>query len=80
MSFPADGWVEQDPEVLWRTSLLAGREALDKAGLSGADIAAIGILVPYPGTETWELAIKGEGGYRKLSPDWRDYNKQLGIQ
>ncbi len=21
MSFPADGWVEQDPEVLWRTSL-----------------------------------------------------------
>jgi anaerobic magnesium-protoporphyrin IX monomethyl ester cyclase len=42
------------------------------------DVAAIGILVPYPGTETWELATRGEGGYRKLSPDWRDYNKQLG--
>ena len=26
MIFPADGWVEQDPEVLWQTTLLAGRE------------------------------------------------------
>jgi anaerobic magnesium-protoporphyrin IX monomethyl ester cyclase len=42
------------------------------------DVAAIGILVPYPGTETWELATRGKGGYQKLSPDWRDYNKQLG--
>ena len=36
--FPADGWVEQDPEVLWRTTLLAGREALASAGLKGEDI------------------------------------------
>jgi len=42
------------------------------------DVAAIGIVVPYPGTETWELARKGEGGYINMSLNWADYNKQLG--
>ena len=37
-----------------------------------------GIMVPYPGTEVWEMARKGEGGYVKLSENWDDYNKQLG--
>jgi glycerol kinase len=54
MSFPADGWVEQDPEVLWRTSLLAGREALGRAGLAGSDIAAIGITNQRETTLLWE--------------------------
>lgn len=40
--------------------------------------AAIGIMVPYPGTEVWEMAKKGEGGYRLLSTDWKDFNKQIG--
>jgi radical SAM superfamily enzyme YgiQ (UPF0313 family) len=40
--------------------------------------AAFGIMVPYPGTEVWEMAVKGEGGYKKLSTDWEDYNKQVG--
>ena len=39
---------------------------------------AIGIMVPYPGTEIYEMALKGEGGYVKMSFDWDDYNKQLG--
>ncbi|NQU62180.1 MAG: cobalamin B12-binding domain-containing protein [Rhodospirillales bacterium] len=43
-----------------------------------AEESAIGIMVPYPGTEVWEMATKGEGGYKKLSGSWRDYNKQLG--
>jgi anaerobic magnesium-protoporphyrin IX monomethyl ester cyclase len=42
------------------------------------DVAAIGIVVPYPGTETWEMARKGEGGYVNMSLNWEDYNKQLG--
>jgi radical SAM superfamily enzyme YgiQ (UPF0313 family) len=42
-----------------------------------ADITAFGIMVPYPGTEVWELAKRGEGGYQKLSLDWEDYNKQV---
>ena len=40
--------------------------------------AAIGIMVPYPGTQIWEMAKNGEGGYRLLSTDWNDYNKQIG--
>ncbi len=39
---------------------------------------AIGIMVPYPGTEIYDMALKGEGGYVKMSFDWDDYNKQLG--
>ena len=39
---------------------------------------AIGIMVPYPGTEIYNMALKGEGGYVKMSIDWEDYNKQLG--
>ncbi|NIP13224.1 MAG: glycerol kinase GlpK [Pseudomonadales bacterium] len=52
--FPADGWVEQDPEVLWRTTLLAGREALASAGLKGEDIAAIGITNQRETTLVWD--------------------------
>ena len=54
MMFPADGWVEQDPEVLWKTSLLAGREALIRAGLKGKDIAAIGITNQRETTLVWD--------------------------
>lgn len=52
--FPDDGWVEQDPEVLWRTTLLAGREALVNAGLKGEDIAAIGITNQRETTLVWD--------------------------
>ena len=41
-------------------------------------LAAIGLMVPYPGTEVAELAKKGEANYRLLSTDWEDYNKQIG--
>lgn len=40
--------------------------------------SALGIMVPYPGTEIWEMATRGEAGYRKLSVNWDDYNKQVG--
>tara|TARA_B100000315_G_scaffold249151_1_gene279950 strand:- start:196 stop:1617 length:1422 start_codon:yes stop_codon:yes gene_type:complete len=43
-----------------------------------ADETAIGIMVPYPGTETWDLARQGIGGYKRLSNNWSDYNKQIG--
>jgi len=54
MSFPADGWVEQDPEVIWQTTLRAGRDALRKAGLEGVDIAAIGITNQRETTLVWD--------------------------
>ena len=38
MYFPADGWVEQDPEVLWQTTLKAGRDAIAQAGIDPAQL------------------------------------------
>ena len=37
-----------------------------------------GLMTPYPGTAVGNMAAKGEGGYRLLSTDWDDYNKQIG--
>lgn len=37
-----------------------------------------GLMTPYPGTEVAKLAAKGEGGYRLLTTDWDEYNKQIG--
>ena len=54
MIFPADGWVEQDPEVLWRTTLLAAREALADADLRAEDVAAIGITNQRETTLVWD--------------------------
>ena len=33
--YPRPGWVEHDPETLWRTTLSTAREALRRAGLRG---------------------------------------------
>jgi radical SAM superfamily enzyme YgiQ (UPF0313 family) len=39
---------------------------------------AFGVMVPYPGTDVWDMARRGDGGYRRISEDWDEYNKQLG--
>ena len=54
--FPQSGWVEHDPEAIWQTTLATCRAALAKAGLSGADIAAIGITNQRETTVIWERA------------------------
>lgn len=35
-------------------------------------------MVPYPGTEVWEMARRGEWGYTLLTEDWRMYDKYFG--
>src|ERR1700746_2055802 len=52
--FPHSGWVEHDPEDLWRTVLATGREAIAKAGLAARDIAAIGIPNPRKPARVWD--------------------------
>ena len=37
-----------------------------------------GLMTPYPGTAVGKMAARGEGGYRLLSTNWDDYNKQIG--
>jgi glycerol kinase len=41
--FPADGWVEHDPEDIWRTTVETARQALAAAGLNAGGVAAIGV-------------------------------------
>ncbi|MFM9973124.1 MAG: glycerol kinase GlpK [Beijerinckiaceae bacterium] len=54
--FPASGWVEHDPEDLWRTTLATARAALKKAKLRGSDIAGIGITNQRETTVVWDRA------------------------
>ena len=41
--FPKPGWVEHDPRDIWSTQAGVVAEVVQKAGLTGSDIAAIGI-------------------------------------
>lgn len=52
--FPHSGWVEHDPEDLWRTVQETCREVLAKAGLTAKDIAAIGITNQRETTLVWD--------------------------
>jgi glycerol kinase len=52
--FPASGWVEHEPEDLWDTTVAVAREAMAKAGLGAADIAAIGITNQRETTVVWD--------------------------
>lgn len=54
--YPSSGWVEHDPEDLWTTALETAREAMEKAGATPADIAAIGITNQRETTVVWDKA------------------------
>ena len=41
--YPSSGWVEHDPEDIWRTTVETARQAIAGAGLSTGGIAAVGI-------------------------------------
>ena len=52
--YPQSGWVEHDPEEIWKTQLATAREALAQAGLKAADVAAIGITNQRETTVIWD--------------------------
>lgn len=52
--FPASGWVEHDPEDIWRTVVETCQAALAKAELAASDIAAIGITNQRETTLVWD--------------------------
>jgi anaerobic magnesium-protoporphyrin IX monomethyl ester cyclase len=41
-------------------------------------VPVFGVMIPYPGTEIYNLARRGEAGYRLVARSWEDYNKQFG--
>ena len=54
--FPGPGHVEHDPEAIWATQLQTAKDALSKAGLTAADIAAIGVTNQRETTVLWDKA------------------------
>jgi glycerol kinase len=52
--FPQPGWVEHDPLEIWATQRDVAAKALAQAGLTGADVGAIGITNQRETTVLWE--------------------------
>ena len=67
--YPASGWVEHDPSDLWSTVAGTARAAIEKAGISAREIAAIGITNQRETTLIWDRAT-GEPIHRAIV--WQD--------
>ena len=61
-AFPHDGWVEQQPEALWRSVLAAGREAIATSGVAAAEFAAIGVVNQRETTLLWDAETGAAAG------------------
>jgi len=54
------------------------KKTINLAAELNTNTIAIGLMVPYPGTRIYEMACRGEGGYRLLTEDWSQYDKYGG--
>jgi glycerol kinase len=67
--YPASGWVEHDPEDIWRDTLAVVPEAIARAGIGAADLAALGITNQRETVVVWERA-GGKAIHRAIV--WQD--------
>ncbi|HEX9876208.1 MAG TPA: glycerol kinase GlpK [Gammaproteobacteria bacterium] len=67
--FPADGWVEHDPETIWTTTLDVARQAFEAAEAQGYRVAAVGITNQRETTLVWDRRT-GKGIYNAIV--WQD--------
>jgi len=67
--FPEPGYVEHDPEEIWRTALEACREAIAIANVNPDDIRAIGIANQRETVMVWE---RGSGRPIHRAIVWQD--------
>ncbi len=67
--FPSDGWVEHDPEDIWRDTLAVIEGALADGGTAAERIAAIGITNQRETTVLWDRD-SGEPIHRAIV--WQD--------
>src|ERR1044072_4583482 len=63
--FPASGGVEHEPEDIWTSTVMVCREAIEQAGITAKDIAAIGITNQRETTVVWDRAT-GQAGHRAM--------------
>jgi glycerol kinase len=67
--YPQPGWVEHDPNEIWSTQAGVAAEVLVRAGISPADIAAIGITNQRETTVVWDRQT-GKAIYNAIV--WQD--------
>jgi glycerol kinase len=67
--FPASGWVEHEPDDIWSSTVATCREALAKAKVTAAQIAAIGITNQRETTLVWDKST-GKAIHRAIV--WQD--------
>lgn len=54
------------------------QKTVDLAVRLNTTTMSMGIMVPYPGTEVYKMALAGDYGYQLLSRDWSTYDKYGG--
>jgi anaerobic magnesium-protoporphyrin IX monomethyl ester cyclase len=59
-------------------TLASMKKTMDLAVKMNPDLPIFGIMSPYPGTEIARMAANGEAGYKLVTTDWNEYNKQIG--
>ena len=67
--FPADGWVEHDPEEIWRSTLEVCRTVLEETNVDATEVAGIGITNQRETTIVWDRHT-GEAVYNAIV--WQD--------
>jgi glycerol kinase len=67
--YPKPGWVEHDPREIWSTQAGVAAEAMTKAHLDAADVAAIGITNQRETTIVWDRGT-GQPVYNAIV--WQD--------
>jgi glycerol kinase len=67
--FPKPGWVEHDPAEIWSRSQEVIKGALDKVGITGSDLAAVGITNQRETAVVWDRKT-GKAVYNAIV--WQD--------
>ena len=67
--YPQPGWVEHEPEDIWRDTLATAREALAGSGIDAARVAAIGVTNQRETALIWDRAT-GDPIHRAIV--WQD--------
>jgi glycerol kinase len=67
--YPQPGWVEHDPEAIWRSVRSVTADALQDAGIGAGDVTAIGITNQRETTVVWDRTT-GECVYNAIV--WQD--------
>ncbi|MCL2601252.1 MAG: FGGY-family carbohydrate kinase [Treponema sp.] len=68
VSYPCNDWVEQNPEDFWKAVCLSGKQLLEKARVTPADVAGICFSAQMMGC----LLVDSEGNHLRPIITWAD--------